>query len=100
PSSARDAGAYLCDVEAVSSLESDRVAAWALRDASGIQAMRVPVGRGSVAVINTAPFRQRQLFDGDHGRLFVVAAELRRGDEVHFVSEDEYPSLLALVWQH
>ena len=41
--------------------------------ASGIQAMRVQVGRGSVTVINATPFRDRRLFDGDHGRLFVAA---------------------------
>ena len=58
------------------------------------------VGRGSVTVINATPFRERSLFDGDHGRLFVAATELRRGDEVHFLSEDDHPSLLALLWQY
>ena len=61
----------MCDLDSVSSLTSTRNAVWALRDASGIQAMRVEVGRGSVTVINATPFRQRSLFDGDHGWLFV-----------------------------
>ena len=25
---------------------------------------------------------------------------MRRGDDVHFLSEDDHPSLLALLWQH
>ena len=73
---------------------------WTLRDESGIQAMRVEVGRGSVTVINATPFRERSLFDGDHGWLFVAATEMRRGDDVHFISEDDHPSLLALLWQY
>jgi hypothetical protein len=84
----------------MSSLTSKRTAEWALRDASGIQAMRVEVGRGRVTVINATPFRERSLFDGDHGWLFTAATQMRRGDDVHFVSEDAHPSLLALLWRY
>jgi hypothetical protein len=91
---------WICDFDTDSFLTSTRNVRWALREASGIQAMRVDVGRGSVTVINAAPFRYRKLFDGDHGWLFVAATQLRRGDEVHFLSEDDHPSLLALLWQH
>jgi hypothetical protein len=90
----------VCDFNLVSSLTTTRRAAWALRDATGAQAMRVHVGRGSVTVINATPFRHRHLFDGDHGRLFVAAAGLQRGDEVHFLLEGGQPSLLALLWQY
>ena len=90
----------MCDVDGMSFLTSKRTVVWALRDASGIQAMRVAVGRGSVTVINATPFRERSLFDGDHGWLFTAATEMRRGDDVHFMSEDAHPSLLALLWQH
>jgi len=89
----------LCDLD-ISWLESKRTPRWALREKKGLQAVRVPIGRGSVTVINTSPFTYRGLFDGDHGRIFVAATELRRGDEVHFLSEDEYPSLLALTWRY
>jgi hypothetical protein len=88
----------MCDFGSESFLTSTRKAAWALRDASGLQAMRVHVGRGSVTAINATPFRYRSLFDGDHGWLFVAATELRKGDDVHFLSEDDHPSLLALLW--
>ena len=91
----------MCDLDACSFLDdATGHARGRSRDASGIQAMRVQVGRGSVTVINATPFRHRSLFDGDHGRLFVAATQLRRGDDVHFLSEDDHPSLLALLWQH
>lgn len=101
PAGGSEAMRYLiCDADAKSVLTSHKRPAWALRDESGIQVMRVQVGRGSVTVINATPFRYRSLFDGEHGWLFVAATQLRRVDEVHFLSEDEHPSLLALVWQH
>jgi hypothetical protein len=89
----------VCGVRLLSSLATEKPMAWALRDASGIQAARVRVGRGTVTVINAAPFRYQELFDGDHGWLFVAATDLRRGDEVHFLSEDNSPGLLSLVWR-
>jgi hypothetical protein len=91
---------WICELDGVSFLTSDKTAVWALRDVSGIQAMRVEVGRGSVTVINAAPFRGRSLFEGDHGWLFVAATQMRRGDDLHFMSEDAHPSLLALLWQY
>jgi len=89
----------LCDL-GFTWLEANVPPAWALRDKKGLQAVRVPIGRGSVTVLNASPFRARSLFDGDHARVFVGATGLRRGDEVHFLSEDEYPSLLALTWYY
>jgi len=91
---------WMCDVDPDWSLSSKRTAVWSLRDASGIHAMRVRVGRGTVTVIDAAPFRRRNLFDGEHGWLFVAATELRRGDDIHFLAEGAQPSLLALLWQH
>jgi hypothetical protein len=81
-------------------LESATTPRWALRDKNRLQAIRVSIGRGSVTAINNAPFVDRALFDGDHARVFVAAAGLRRGDEVHFLTEDDSPSLLALTWRH
>jgi hypothetical protein len=89
----------ICNFEWVSHLAGEENVVWALRDASGIHAMRTRVGRGTVTMIDAAPFTHRNLLDGDHGRLFVAATALRRGDEVHFLSEDDAPWLLALAWQ-
>ena len=90
----------VCDVEVYAHLTTERRAEWTLGDATGVHIMRVAVGSGSVTVINTAPFRYRNLFDGDHGPLFVAVTQLRRGDEILFLTEDNYPSLLALIWRH
>jgi hypothetical protein len=99
-SGSSEASYRMCGLDRISSLTSTENAVWALRDASGIQAMRVEVSRGSVTVINATPFRERSLFDGDHGWLFATATQLRRGDDVHFMSEDAHPSLLALLWRY
>ncbi|HKY22212.1 MAG TPA: hypothetical protein VJM31_13440 [Vicinamibacterales bacterium] len=87
-------------LDRISFLTSDKPVAWALGDASGMQALRVDVGRGSVVVINATPFRHQRIFHGDHGRLFVAATQLRRGDDVHFLSDGDHPSLFALIWQN
>src|SRR5688572_9536726 len=79
-------------------VRTSRPMQWALRDAMGLQAVRVGVGEGSVTVINVVPFTRRSLFDGDHAALFVAATRLQRGDEVLFLTEDDHPSLLALLW--
>ena len=79
-------------------VKTSRPMQWALRDATGLQAVRVGVGKGSVTVINLVPFTRRSLFDGDHAALFVAATQLQRGDDVLFLTEDDHPSLLALLW--
>jgi hypothetical protein len=71
---------------------------WGLRDERGLQVMRVKVGRGSVTVINGTPFRSRAFFDGDHPWLLVAATQMTRGDEMHFLSQDDHPGLLAVAW--
>ena len=91
----------LCDAHWLAFLEARGPAPqWALQDELGLQVVRVGLGRGSLTVINAVPFRERELFDGDHGRLFVAVSQLRKGDVVHFLSEDQYPSLLALIWRN
>ena len=94
-------GYSLCQPGDLSSLTiAGRSPAWALEDKTGMQTVRVHIGRGSVTMINATPFLNRPLFEGDHGRLFVAVTQLKRGDEVHFLSEEEHPSLIALVWTY
>ena len=90
----------LCEFGIWSFLETKTQPEWLLRDDTGVQSARVTVGQGSVTVINATPFRERNLFQGDHGWLFVTATGMRRGDHVLFLSEEAHPSLLALMWQH
>jgi hypothetical protein len=88
----------MCQLDAPWTLTTSQPALWALRSESGVQVLRVGVGQGSVTWINAAPFRGMKLFDGDHAWLFAAATELRRGDEVHFLSEENHASLFALIW--
>jgi hypothetical protein len=89
----------LCGFDRVRVLTSARRPEWGLRNDAGFEAIRVPVGLGSVTMINATPFLRRGLFDGDHGRIFAAATQLRAGDEIRFLSEDDHPSLLALTWR-
>jgi hypothetical protein len=90
----------ICDVDVDWTLETNQAVDWQIDEGRvGRQALRVRVGRGSVTVINGQLLTYRKLFDGDHGWLLVAATQLRPGDEVRFLSEGEYPSLLALTWQ-
>jgi hypothetical protein len=91
---------FLCDFDTYSWLSTRKAAMWALGEGRDLQALRVGVGSGSVTVVNATPFTDRSLFDGDHGALLVRALQLRRGDEVVFLSEEDRPSLPALLWQH
>jgi len=71
---------------------------WGLRDQEGnLEAARVRVGRGTVTFVAGTPIDGRSLFEGDNGRLFVAATQLRRGDVIHFLTESEQPSLLELA---
>jgi hypothetical protein len=89
----------MCDLD-FTFLKTTREVQWAVRDAAGDQAVRVRIGKGSVTVINASPFIWRSLLHGDHARVFVAATQLRRGDEVVFLTEDDHPSLLALLWTY
>ncbi len=89
---------WLCDFDEESFLTTERTAEWSLSYEGRAQAMRVAVGRGSVTVVNASTVRHRGVFDGDHAWLFVAATQLRRDDEVHFLSEEAHPSLLAMIW--
>jgi len=90
----------VCGVDLSSSLSSSRKLSWALRDGRRIQALRIPVGRGSVTVLNVSPFRYRDFFAGDHPSLFVTATQLHHGDDVFFFTEEDHASLLTLTWRY
>jgi hypothetical protein len=90
-------GYELCDPSLDGRLLSGRRASWVLRDADGIQAVRVDIGQGSVTMINARPFGNRELLQGDHGLIFVAATQFHAGDDVLFLS-DQGTSLPGLMW--
>ncbi len=89
----------VCGLDRVSGLRSSRKASWVLRDStSAIQVMRIPIGLGSVTVINSLPFGNRDLLEGDAAALFVASTQLRAGDAIWFLTEEPGASLLSLIW--
>ena len=89
---------WICDFDALSTLRATKGVSWSLTGSDAVLAMRVGIGKGSVTVLNARPFRERSIFNGDHGWLLVAATQLRRGDEMHFLSEEDHPSLVGLIW--
>jgi hypothetical protein len=90
----------ICQLVPDSWIVSERPVFWALHDNDGMQAARIEIGSGSVTLLNANPFGNRDLTEIDHGLLFVAVTQLRPGDHVVFLSEEEHPSLLALIWQN
>lgn len=89
----------ICDLD-FTFLKTAGPVQWALGDEAGNQAVRVPVGQGSVTVINARAFTWTSFLRGDHARVFVAATQLRRDDEVVFLTETDYPALVALLWRY
>lgn len=90
----------VCGTDVFNSLASGRRTLWALREGDRTDALRVAVGRGSVTLFNGEPFRHRHFLQGDHMEVFLAATQLRRGDAVLFLTEDEQTSLMTLLWRY
>jgi hypothetical protein len=89
----------LCQFVPRSWLASRESPIWSLRSQYGIQAVRIRIGRGTITALNAFPFTNGAFTEGDHARLFATMTQLRRDDEVHFVSENDSPSLITLIWR-
>ena len=90
----------VCHMDWRSYITSSRPVFWALHDNNGMQASRIEIGKGSVTLLNAKPFGNRDLTQVDHGLLFVAITQLQRGDHVVFLSEEEHPGLLTLIWNN
>jgi hypothetical protein len=82
-------------------LRTTRKVEWRLRDNLGhAPALRIPIGRGSVTVVDALAFGNLDLLCGDSGALFVAATQLHRGDHIEFLTESEGGMLLKLLWTY
>lgn len=90
----------ICSIDSTSHLESRDPPSWAVSNEVGVQALRIPIGRGSVTLLNATPFRNEQMLEGDHALLFAAVTQLRRGDMIYFVSDDESESLIRIMWRY
>jgi len=90
----------VCDVWVGNGYSSERTPAWDLRDAAGIQVLRVAMGRGSVTVIGPAQlYANTMLFQHQHARVFIEAAALLHGDDLWIFAPSRAEPLLALLWR-
>ncbi len=97
--SATDRSTYdVCGLAHLSRIEAARDVEWALEDNNGMQIARIALGRGKVILVNGTPFATSEMLEADNGALFVDAVLLHRGDHVVFLSEEDHPSILTLIW--
>jgi hypothetical protein len=82
-------------------LGTTRKYSWRLQDRDGrTQALRIPVGRGSITMVNAMPFDNLAILCGDSALLFTAATQLHRGDEIDFLRDGSGGSLLSLMWTY
>jgi hypothetical protein len=82
-------------------LTTTRHSTWRLLDRDGrTQAVRIPIGLGSVTILNTANPTYDSLFCGESALLFAAATQLHHGDQVSFLTESDGGSLLGLAWRY
>jgi hypothetical protein len=100
---ATDSGEHfdVCPPIAFPGLITTRKYSWRLRDADGhTQVSRIPIGRGSVTIVNAISFGNTEVLCGDNARLFTAATQLRKGDEIDFLDDGSGGSLLSLMWTY
>jgi hypothetical protein len=84
-----------------SGLTTARQDTWRLRDADGqAQVLRIPIGRGSVTLLDEFNVSSQAVPCGDYALMYVAATQLRRGDSITFLTEANGGSLLGLIWQY
>jgi hypothetical protein len=79
---------------------SNRTPAWSLANGSGLQVLRVNIGRGSVTLIpRYSLISNKNLIRHDHAEIFIAASHLIRGDALYIVNVARAETLIALVWR-
>ncbi|MBC7602419.1 MAG: DUF4350 domain-containing protein [Ramlibacter sp.] len=74
-------------------------ASWELRSANGIEFVRVPVGQGSVTVIDPWNFLDnRFVLRGENALAMSAALQIQRGVEFWFVAEEARDPLVPWLW--
>ena len=91
----------ICDLAELSYLSTSRKVSWRVNDThSHPQVLRVPIGQGSVTIVNADAFIGAAPTCGDNGSLFVASTQLHAGEPVEFLTEGSGSSLLQLIWMY
>lgn len=81
-------------------LTSRRTPAWSLVLEGRARILRVPIGRGSLTVLNCdCLLRNETLLRHDHARILVESIGLRSGDELQILEPGKATPILLLLWQ-
>jgi hypothetical protein len=97
-----DAGETLSECDAGGPLEYQGKGPplWSLGASAGLHALRVGIGRGTLAVVDREFVYENQgLLKGDHARLLVALVPLRRGDTLWIVNTRSAEPLPRLLWR-
>jgi len=74
-------------------------ASWSVEGASGIELLRVPLGRGSVTVFDDDLLDNETLLRGDHALLMVAALQAHPDAEVWFLTDEGRESFSLWLWR-
>jgi hypothetical protein len=97
---ATDKTLTLCLPPSEFGLVSQRKPVWSLANRSGLQVLRVNIGRGSLTVIpRYSLISNLNLIRHDHAEIFVSASQLAQGDYLYIVNVARAETLIALVWR-
>jgi hypothetical protein len=97
---ATDKTLTLCKPPSEFGLVSKRKPVWSLANRSGLQVLRVNIGRGSVTVIpRYSLISNKNLIRHEHAEIFVTASHLVRGDALYIVNVARAETLIALLWR-
>lgn len=74
---------------------------WSAQGTRGVEALRMPVGQGSVTVLGAwALLDNQSLLKGDNALFAVTALQARVGTEVWFVAEETREPVWPWLWRH
>jgi hypothetical protein len=91
----------LCGTLGFDTLATRHEVKWALQGESGIEALRVAVGAGSVTVLPRANILEnRLLLRGDNPQIAVAALQAGPGARVWIIADNHPTGLLAWSWDH
>lgn len=89
----------VCTLSSLRRLVPASARSWGVGDEHGLQAVRLPYGKGFIFYADGEPFTYRSLLDEDDARLLVDGTQLRHGDTVYFLHSAQPESLIELLWR-
>lgn len=81
-------------------LKTTRPLEWWVSDLTGMRALRLKAGLGTVTLSTNWSLPQRTtLLDDEHAALFAALVQLRPGQRIWLVQDEESPGIVATLWR-